>query len=78
MGVEPVIVASARKHGVADADMLHALRNHVRAYAEDEGFTMVIGPARDARMLEVGFIESADGDLVVVHAMSARQRFLRR
>ncbi len=29
--MDPVIVASARKHGVSDTDMLHAYRNPVRA-----------------------------------------------
>ena len=74
---EPIVAESARKHGVADDDMLHALRNFVRTFAQDEGFTMVVGPARDAQLLEVGFVESTEGDLIVVHAMVARDRFLR-
>jgi hypothetical protein len=43
MGVEPIIAQSARKHGVSDADMLHAYANPMRVYELDEGFTMVIG-----------------------------------
>ena len=75
---EPIVLDSARKHGVADDDMLHALRNFVRAFAEDEGFTMVVGPARDAELLEVGFIEATDsGRMLVIHAMVARDRFLK-
>lgn len=38
----------------------------------DEGFTMVTGPARDAQLLEVGVVESSDGDMLVIHAMPAR------
>jgi hypothetical protein len=30
------IEASARKHGVSDADMLHALRHHWRAFETDD------------------------------------------
>jgi hypothetical protein len=76
---EPVIVDSARKHGITDEDILHALRNYIRVLAEDErGFSMVIGPAYDAQLLEVGVVESTDGDLLVIHAMVARRKFLKR
>lgn len=40
------IEASARKHGVPGDDMLHALRNHWRAFeTDDPAVTMYIGPA---------------------------------
>jgi hypothetical protein len=42
--MEPIIAASARKHGVADEDMLHAYANPIRFYAVDEGLQMLIGP----------------------------------
>lgn len=76
-GVEPIILDSARKWGVDDEDMLHALRNYIRVFAMDEGFTMVTGPARDAQLLEVGVVESSDGDMLVIHAMPAREKYLR-
>jgi hypothetical protein len=34
--MDPVIVASARKHGVSDTDMLHAYRNPVRVFDLDD------------------------------------------
>ncbi len=71
----PVILASARRHGVADQDMLHAYRNPVRVLDLDD-LTMLIGPDRAGRLLEVG-VSSAEGIDVVVHAMAARPRFLR-
>lgn len=74
--MQPVITDSARKHGVADDDMLHALRNYVDLFGLDEGMTMVIGPAYDGHLLEVGVVDAQDGQ-VVVHAMQARRRFLR-
>lgn len=70
------ITDSARKWGVADADMLHALRNRQRVF-EDQGMhqlPMVIGPARDGTMLEVGIIEDPD-DPRIIHAMPARRKF---
>ena len=40
------IEASARKHGVSDDDMLHALRHHWRAFeTDDPDVTMFIGPS---------------------------------
>lgn len=38
--------------------------------------TMLIGPDRVARLLELGVVESDEGP-VVVHAMPARPKFLR-
>ncbi|HKY13732.1 MAG TPA: hypothetical protein VJM33_02315 [Microthrixaceae bacterium] len=49
------IEASARKHDVSDDDMLHAVRNHWRAFeTDDPAVTMYIGPATIAEPLEVG------------------------
>jgi len=62
---EPIILDSARKRGIPDDDILHALRNHVRTFGLDEGITMVIGPSRDAQLLEIGLVESSEGDLLV-------------
>lgn len=76
---EPLVIASARRHGIPDVDMLHALRNPVRTYQVGEDMTMVIGADDAGRLLEVGVVESRDQPgLVIVHAMPARSRFLRR
>ncbi len=73
--MEPVILASARKHGVADDDMLHAYRNPIRVFEFDE-LTMLIGSDPAGRLLEVG-TATAEGIEFIVHAMPARQKFLR-
>jgi len=73
--VDPVILASARKHGIADDDMLHAYRNPIRVFALDD-LTMLIGADESARTLEVG-IATAEGVEFIVHAMAARKMFLR-
>jgi hypothetical protein len=72
--VDPVIVASARKHGVADDDILHAYRNPIRVF-DLEDLTMLIGPDQSARLLEIG-VASAESIDFVIHAMPARPRFL--
>lgn len=70
------IAASARKHGVTDDDMLHALRHHWRAFeTDDPDVTMFIGPSTLAAPLEVGVVTDADG-VAIIHAMPARQKFL--
>jgi hypothetical protein len=71
----PVISPRARKHGISDEDMLHALRNPVRVIEQDDGLTMFIGAARDGTLLEVGVADS-DAGPIIVHAMRARPRFL--
>ena len=76
---EPLVVDSARRHGVDDDDMLHAFRNPVRTFLVGEDMTMVIGADAAGRLLEVGVVESHDEPgLVIVHAMKARDMFLER
>jgi len=71
------IEASARKHGVHDDDMLHALRHHWRAFeTDDDDVTMFIGPSGNAHPLEVGVVTDDEGS-AVIHAMPARQKFLK-
>lgn len=76
MSVEPVIAASARKHGISDEDIRHAFANAVRVFELDDGFVILIGANALAVLLEIGVIEATSG-LVVVHAMRAREKFLR-
>jgi hypothetical protein len=73
---EPIIAASAFKHGVGKEEILHAYRNPVRVWSLGDGFTMIVGASNAATILEIGVV---DGDAVevIVHAMVARERFLR-
>lgn len=68
---------SARKHGVSDDDIRHAIDNATAAITRPEqpDFTMLIGPDASARLLEVGIIETDDQDYVI-HAMTARNKYL--
>ena len=74
MDVDPVILVSARKHGISDDDMLHAYRHPIRVFDLDD-LTMLIGPETAARLLEIGVAE-AEGVEFIVHAMAARPKFL--
>lgn len=71
------IEASARKRGVSDDDMLHALRHHWRAFeTDDTAITLFIGPDTNGRPLEVGAVRDEVGT-AVIHAMLAREKFLK-
>ena len=70
------IEASARKHGVSDDDMMHALRNHWRAFeTDDPAVTLFIGPSTTTQPLEVGVVADEDGT-AVIRDMLARAKFL--
>jgi hypothetical protein len=75
VGVE--ILPSARKHGVSDDDITHAINNAIAAITRHEQpeFTMLIGPTINADLLEIGVVETDDQDYVI-HAMPARDKYL--
>ena len=51
----------ARKHGVIDADIRHAVRTAMRRVVLKEDLTMLIGPATDGALLEIGVL-NIDGN----------------
>lgn len=73
--MDPVVLASARKHGVADEDMVHAYHHPIRVLLLDD-LTMLLGFDRSARLLEVG-VSNREGIDFIVHAMPARPKFFR-
>jgi predicted O-methyltransferase YrrM len=73
--VDPVVLASARKHRIPDADMLHAYRHPIQVFDLDD-LTMLIGADATGRMLEIG-VAIGDGVEFIAHAMPAREKFLR-
>ena len=84
------IEPSARKHGVQDGDMLHALRHYWRHVATDDpavalfigpsptadpAVALFIGPSPTAEPLEVAVV--SDGTrTAIIHAMRVRRKFL--
>lgn len=72
----PIVAVSALKHGIDEQDILHAYRNPVRIWDLGDGFTMVVGPSVTAVFLEIGYVEGGQAQ-VIVHAMRAREKFLR-
>ncbi len=72
------VTASARKHGIADADIRHAWRNVLRTAEQDydgEARLIAVGPARNGALLELVLVP-VDEPLRVIHADYARRSFL--
>ena len=61
---------------MSDEDILHAYAHPIRVFELDEDFTMIIGANRAAIIYEIGAVEGAIA-VVSVHAMRAREKFLR-
>lgn len=61
---------------MSEDDVLHVYRNPIRVWDLGDGFTMMIGANVAAIILEVGYVHGATAD-VIVHAMPAREKFLR-
>ena len=70
-------MSSARKHGISDDEIRHAVENALAGSTIDErsDFMMVVGPDEAGNLLEIGIVV-ADGIEYVVHAMRARRQYL--
>lgn len=73
---EPLVFESAERHGVTEHDALHAWAFAIHAWDLGDGLVMYVGPARSGDLLEVGVVEWY-GTIAIVHAMTARAKFLR-
>jgi len=65
---------SARRHGIANEDMLHAIKHSmvVDDLSEDPDRWLVIGPDRAANLLELVVLVTTEGDELIIHAMPLR------
>lgn len=72
----PIFLQSASRHGVTEEDALHAWAFAIDAYTLREGMVMYVGPGRAGDLLEIGVVEWYE-ELAIVHAMPARDQFLR-
>ncbi len=69
------IHSSARRHGIADDDITHAVDHDVFAGEQDDGKVLYLGPDRAGNILEVVTVERAGDSELVIHAMRMRRRF---
>jgi hypothetical protein len=71
------IHSSARKHGLADEDIRHAMDNAMSIDDQDDDTRLYLGPARSAEILEVVTLVREDGFELVIHAMKMRPKYRR-
>jgi uncharacterized DUF497 family protein len=70
------ITDSARKHGITDAAMLHAVANALRIIEQEydgEIRQLIIGADQTARLLEIVVV--ADEPVRIIHADVLRPKF---
>jgi len=72
-----IIQASARKHGIADPDIEHAVNHAMSIDDRDNGTRLYLGSARNAELLEVATIIHSDGAVSAIHAMKMRPKYRR-
>lgn len=68
---------SARRHGVADPDILHAIE-HALAFedaGEDPDRWLILGPDTAGNLLEVVVMITLQGDRLAIHAMPMRDKY---
>jgi hypothetical protein len=70
---------SARKHGVADHDIVHAIDYAfaIEDAGEDPDRWLLIGPDTAGNLLEVVVLITAEGTQIVIHAMPMRDNYAR-
>jgi hypothetical protein len=70
---------SARKHGVADEDIIHAVDHElaIEDAGEEPDRWLLIGPDRAGNLLEVVVLATVEGDQLVIHAMPMRPKYRR-
>jgi GNAT superfamily N-acetyltransferase len=69
------IYDSARKHGIADEDIEHAIEQALVAGERDDAKVLYLGPDRAGNLLEVVTVERDDGSEIVIHAMRMRPSY---
>ncbi|MEI8148898.1 MAG: hypothetical protein WCG62_07450 [Actinomycetes bacterium] len=70
------ILASAKKHGIADEDIRHAVANalSVDEVDEDPIRYLILGPDTVGNLLEIVVLDRPNGPCVI-HAMKMREKY---
>lgn len=71
------IHSSARKHGVADDEIAHAIAHAMAIDPHDDDTRLYLGPGRNAQLLEIVTLTRDDGSELVIHATAMRPKYRR-
>ena len=66
---------SARRHGVADEDILHAVANAMVIEDRDDDTRLYLGAGAAGALLEVVTIVRQDGTELAIHSMPMRPKY---
>ncbi|HVM41064.1 MAG TPA: DUF4258 domain-containing protein [Acidimicrobiia bacterium] len=66
---------SARKHGVDERDIRHAVEHAMVIEELDDDACLFLGPSRNGAPLEAVALIRDDGSLLVIHAMPMRAKY---
>lgn len=64
--------SSAHRHGIKLTDILHAMSLPMAQLDGDDGQTLILGPDRAGRLLEVVVLDRDTGGARVIHAVPMR------
>ncbi len=67
---------SARKHGIDDSDIEHAVMNAICADKQEDRLRLYIGPAQNADLLEVVTVDYGGRAELAIHAMRMRPKYI--
>lgn len=73
--MELVIHLSARKHGIADEDIEHAVNCAMSIDDQDDDLRLYLGPARNSELIEVVTVVGSGTIETVIHAMKMRPKY---
>lgn len=70
-----IILDSARKHSIADIDLMHVYENAISSIILEEFplKIMLFGFDTTGKALEVGYFVNEIGDDIIIHAMKLRK-----
>ena len=66
---------SARRHGVADPDIEHAVNHAMSIDDQEDDLRLYLGPGRNADLIEVVTVARDDRVEVAIHAMKMRPKY---
>jgi hypothetical protein len=69
------IYPSARKHGITDVDIEHAVDRAIAVAEQDDGKVLYLGPDLSGNLLEIVSVLRDDGTEIVIHAMRMRRSY---
>ncbi len=69
------IFYSARRHGITDDDIRHAMDNALAVGEQDDGKVLYLGADRAGNLREVVAVVRDDGSELVIHAMRMRAKY---